>query len=70
MSGTLISNSSEAELNTYIIKPRARYFNFFDSLVVLKTEKEGVFVFLSKKKEHYLSSPNYKEWGMITQQNA
>jgi len=66
LSGTLISNFSEENVTTYLIKPIGRYFNFFDSLMVLKTKNEGVFIFLTKEKAHYMSDPNYKECEMIT----
>ena len=66
ISGDLLSNSMEGDMRTYIIKPKSRYFNFFDSLMVLKSENNEFHIFLSKSDDHFLSQPNYKEQGMIT----
>jgi hypothetical protein len=67
ISGTLVSNTSESDFNIYEIKSSGRYFNFFDSLMVLKSQKnQDTFIFLKKEKKNYLSEPNYKECGLIT----
>ncbi len=42
------------------------YFNFFDSLTVMKSEPNEIYVYLNKKENHLLSKPNYRECELIT----
>ncbi len=64
---TLVSTTSELDFNIYEIMPFGRYFNFFDSIMIFKSKKnQDTFIFLKKAKTNYLSNPNYKECGLIT----
>lgn len=66
LSGIIVSDSNEDGVQTYILKPQIKYFNFFDLVVVIINENSEVYVFLSKDDIHLLSQPNYKETGMVT----
>ena len=66
ISGALISTSEENGIKTYAIKPKERYFNFFDLILALKNENDDIYIFLSKADDHLLAQPNYKEKEMTT----
>lgn len=65
-SGEILSKSEEADSVTYNIMPNQKYLNFFDNIVIMKSEADGIYVFITKKEIHYQSSPNYRECQMIT----
>jgi len=65
-SGDILSKNEETDSVTYHINPARKYFNFFDNLVIIKSEADGIYVFITKKQIHYQSSPNYRECQMIT----
>lgn len=65
-SDNILSKSEETDSVTYNISPYQKYFNFFDNLVVIKSQAEGFYVFITKKPVHLQSSPNYRECEIIT----
>ncbi len=66
ISGPIVEKSEDEDHTIFTIYPQNRYFNFFDRLLVLKTIKEEVFVFLTKRESNYLSGANYRESSRIT----
>ena len=66
ISGEILEERQDGDDFIFIIKPEAKYFNFFDIIVVIKSLSEGIYVFIKKSQIHYLSTPNYRECEMIT----
>jgi hypothetical protein len=59
--GTILSKDDEINPTVFTILPQHKYFNFFDLLQVIKSPDNGIYIFISKLDNHYLSGANFRE---------